>query len=95
MQNETHPHSVKPYILVFVGLGILTGLTVFLSYMGLPRHTAIALAGLIALTKVTLIATFFMHLRLEKRGFVFLLLVALFFVAVLIASLIKDIGLLH
>lgn len=91
--NSAHPASVKPYILVFVGLGLLTGLTVLLSYLGLPHQTAIALAALIALIKCTLIATFFMHLRLEKRGFVYLLLVAFFFVTVLIVSLISDIGL--
>ena len=94
-QHATHPHSVKPYILVFIGLGILTGCTVLLSYMGLPHKTAIALAILIATVKCALIATFFMHLRFEKRGFVYLLLTALFFVAVLLSPLIQDIGILN
>ncbi len=96
MNNETAQHhpSVKVYLLVFAGLALLTGLTVALSYMGLPHKRAIALAGLIALTKVVLIASFFMHLKVEKRGLIAMLLVALFFVAVLVGSLIQDIGLL-
>ena len=94
MQNEAAHSSIKAYLLVFLGLAILTGLTVLLSYAGLPRKTAIAAAGLIAATKVTLIASFFMHLRFEKRGFLVLLFFALFFVGALVASLIKDLGLL-
>lgn len=92
--QETAHTSIKSYLLVFFGLAVLTGLTVLLSYAGLPHRTAIALAVLIALTKCTLIATFFMHLRFEKKEFVIMILVALFFVGVLIASLIKDIGFL-
>lgn len=90
--SNQHPTSVKPYILVFLGLGLLTGMTVLLSYLGLPHTTAIALAILIATVKCVLIATFFMHLRFEKRGFLYLLFTALFFVAVLIGSLIQDLG---
>lgn len=95
MSTSDQQHSsIKTYLLVFVGLAILTGFTVLLSSAGLPHHTAIALAGLIATIKCLLIATFFMHLRFEKRGFVYMLLVALIFVSVLVASLIKDVGIL-
>jgi cytochrome c oxidase subunit 4 len=89
---ETHPHSVKPYLLVFGGLAILTGTTVWLSYLGLPHKTAILIASLIALTKCSLIAAFFMHLRFEKKGIYAILFTALFFVGVLIFALIPDIG---
>lgn len=89
--NAEHS-SIKTYLLVFLGLGILTGMTVLLSYAGLPHKTAISLAGLIALVKCSLIAAFFMHLRFEKKGIAIILFTALFFIAVLIASLIQDIG---
>jgi cytochrome c oxidase subunit 4 len=93
--NNSNPHhsSIKTYLLVFFGLAILTGCTVGLSYLGLPHHTAIALAALIALVKCTLIATFFMHLRFESKGIYALILTGLFFVGVLIVSIIPDIGL--
>src|SRR5688500_3186243 len=94
-EQATHPASVKPYILVFIGLAILTGLTVVLSYMGLPHRTAILLAACIAITKCTLIATYFMHLRFEKRGFLFLIAAAIFLVIVLVGSLIQDLAVLR
>ena len=89
-----HP-SVKTYLMVFVGLGILTALTVSLSYMGLSHPVGIAAAAAIAAAKCTLIATFFMHLKSERPGFTILLFVALFFIAVLVASLIPDIGIVR
>lgn len=92
--HENTHSSIKSYLLVFLGLAILTGATVLLSYAGLPHKTAIGIAILIAVIKCTLIATFFMHLRFEKKGFVIMILVALFFVGVLITSLIEDIGFL-
>ncbi len=91
--QESAPHSsIKAYLLVFIGLAVLTGMTVALSYMGLPHGTAILLAGLIALTKCTLIAAFFMHLRFEKKGIYAILAVALFLVGTLLFSIIPDIG---
>ena len=45
--------------------------------------------------KCTLIATFFMHLKTENRNITFTILVALFFVIVLVGALIPDIGIVH
>lgn len=89
---ETKHTSIKAYLLVFGALALMTGLTVILSYMGLPHSTAIIVAFLIALTKCTLIATFFMHLRSEKFGILVFLLTALIFVGVLVLAIIPDIG---
>ena len=88
-----HTTSVKVYLLVFGVLALLTGLTVLLSYAGLPHSTAVALAVLIATVKVTLISLFFMHLRFESKGIYAFIIGALFFLAVLILSIIPDIGL--
>lgn len=94
VSNDVAPHvSVKAYLMVFIGLAVLTAATVSLSYLGLPHHTAIACAALIALAKCTLIAAFFMHLRFENKGIYLLIFTGLFFVAALILSLIPDIGL--
>lgn len=92
----SHSHvehsSVKTYILVFIGLGILTGMTVLLSYAGFSHSVGISLAALIALVKCVLIATFFMHLRFERKWLTYIVITALFLVAVLVGSLIQDIG---
>src|SRR5437773_911555 len=84
--------SIKGYLLVFLALAILTGTTVFLSYAGLPRRVAISVAVLIALTKCSLIAAFFMHLKFEKKGIYAIFFTALFFVMVLVLAILPDIG---
>lgn len=95
MNDNSQSHSsVKTYLLVFAGLGVLTALTVSLSYMHLSHKVGITLAGLIALAKCTLIAAFFMHLKSEKRGVSAFLFVGLIFVLVLIAAIVPDIGIL-
>jgi caa(3)-type oxidase subunit IV len=94
-QHASAHTSVKTYLLVFLGLGILTALTVSLSYLNLPHPIGIAAAALISASKCTLIAAFFMHLRSENRGITYTMFVALFFVFVLIGALIPDIGIVH
>ena len=92
--NEQHT-SVKGYLLVFGALAVLTGATVLLSYAGLPHKSAILIAGLIALTKCSLIAAFFMHLKSEGKGIYALFFGALFFVAVLILAILPDLGIVR
>ena len=92
--TEQHKSSIKTYFLVFAALGVLTGLTVILSYLGLSTGTAVFVASLIALVKCSLIGLFFMHLIREGKGIYTLLFGALFFLAVLILAIIPDIGLI-
>lgn len=92
MEQHSAHSSIKTYLLVFLGLGILTGLTVSLSYFNLSHGAGITAAALIAAAKCTLIAMFFMHLKMENRGITIMMIVSLFLVAVLIGSLIPDIG---
>jgi cytochrome c oxidase subunit 4 len=60
--------EMRVYIYVFVALGVLTFATVGAIYLGdLPIHYAIGVAMVIAITKGTLVACFFMHLLSEKK----------------------------
>ena len=93
LQPEHHPTSVKLYLVVGVALVILTSLTVYLSTLHLPKGTAIILAGSIAAVKCSLIAAIFMHLRSESKSIYFFIFMALFFLLVLVLTLIPDIGL--
>ena len=96
MENPAQPHSsIKSYFLVLGALTVLTASTVGLSYMGLSHGKALIIAALIAITKCTLIASFFMHLRFEKKGIIAILITSLFLVGVLILSLIPDIGIVN
>ena len=76
--------QVKIYIRVFVALGILTVLTVGVSYLHMPLAVAIAVALFIAGIKSTLVAAFFMHLVSEKKIIYAVLALAFVFFLVLL-----------
>jgi cytochrome c oxidase subunit 4 len=82
---------VKIYITVFVSLMALTLITVGISYLHLPVAMAIAVAMIVATTKGSLVACYFMHLISEKRLiFAVLALTVLFFVVLLFVPVITH-----
>lgn len=64
---------VTRYVVVFVGLLVLTLLTVAAAQLSLPPAPAIALGLVIAVVKASLVALFFMHL-IHERAVVFITL---------------------
>jgi cytochrome c oxidase subunit 4 len=64
--EEIRKH-VRVYILVFVALAALTVITVGISYLHLPAHTAIIFALIVATIKGSLVACYFMHLISERK----------------------------
>ncbi|MEM7482229.1 MAG: cytochrome C oxidase subunit IV family protein [Acidobacteriota bacterium] len=83
--------QVRTYILVFVSLMVLTVITVGISYLDLPTGPAIALALVVALTKGSLVACFFMHLISERKLiYAVMALTVLFFIFVLIVPYFTD-----
>ena len=90
--NAHHGHTpeeirkeMRVYLWVFGGLAVLTGVTVIACYkFQLPVHAAIAVALVIACTKGFLVAGFFMHLLSEKKVIYGVLLLTVFFFAVLL-----------
>ena len=83
IEKNSIQHQVQVYIRVFLALGILTVLTVGVSYLKLPLASAIAVALFIAAVKSSLVAAFFMHLVSEKKVIYAVLLLALVFFLVL------------
>lgn len=78
------PH-VKTYIMVFIALAVLTGVTVLAAGLDFAVAMAIAVGLLIAIVKGSLVALFFMHLSHEKKLIYFsLLLTVIFFFALLL-----------
>ncbi len=76
--------EIRTYLLVFAGLAILTGVTVWLAYgLKLPVHIAIAIALVVASIKGFLVAGFFMHLLNERRVVYGVLALTVVFFAVL------------
>ena len=90
--NVHHGHTpeeirkeMRVYMMVFGGLAVLTGLTVYACYgLKMPVHTAILIALAIAATKGFLVAGFFMHLLSERKVIYGVLILTLFFFAVLL-----------
>jgi cytochrome c oxidase subunit IV len=72
-----HPHDmaghVRGYLIVGAALMIGTLLTVWASYIDLGHHWNIVLALVIATTKASLVALFFMHL-ISERAMIYTLL---------------------
>lgn len=82
-------HGYGIYILVWLGLLILTGTTVAVAGIDFGALT-IATALLIAAVKSYLVLTIFMHLRIEQKVFRIFLVVAIFFFVISIVLLFAD-----
>ena len=73
-EEKFHPVKPKTYVLVWVGLLILTGITVSVAGMNLGRFS-ISVALLIAGVKSGLVLSYFMHLKYEKGLWIFKLMI--------------------
>ncbi len=82
-------HGYGIYILVWMGLLTLTGITVAVAGINLGGFT-IAAALIIASIKSYLVLTIFMHLRVEQTAFKVFLVVALFFIIITFVLLFSD-----
>ena len=87
--SPSHP-STRIYLLVFLWLAVFTVITVALSYLHLPKSTAIPLALLVATIKATLVGAYFMHLRVERRVIFAIIVVACFFMIALVVVPLLD-----
>ena len=83
---EEIKREVRVYLIVFFALAALTAVTVGSFYMlkSYPVSIAIGVALAIALVKGSLVAGYFMHLLSEKKLIYAVLILTVFFFAVLI-----------
>ena len=82
--------SKKLFLYVWFWLLALTGVEVFLSYEHLGVKLMLSLLMGISIIKASLIISYFMHLRYEKRSLVLTLMPALVFVVVLLFAFFPD-----
>ncbi|MCH7722220.1 MAG: cytochrome C oxidase subunit IV family protein [Bacteroidetes bacterium] len=87
--NTEHSHGYGIYVLVWLGLLALTGLTIAVAGMNIGGFT-IATALIIASVKGYLVLAIFMHLRDESMMFKVFLLVAAFFLIITFILLFSD-----
>ena len=87
--NNEYSHSYGIYVLVWLGLLALTGLTVAVAGINIAGFT-VATALFIASVKGYLVLTIFMHLRSEDRVFRIFVLVAVLFLLISFVLLFSD-----
>jgi cytochrome c oxidase subunit 4 len=87
--HNKHSHSYSPYVLVWLALIALTGLTAAVAGINFGKFS-ILVAILIAVVKSYLVLTEFMHLKSEEPVFRVFALVALLFIVISLTLLFSD-----
>jgi cytochrome c oxidase subunit 4 len=87
IEHKTHGYGI--YVLVWIALMVLTGVTVAVAGINFGGIT-VATALLIASVKTYLVLTIFMHLRTETLVFKIFIGVALFFLIISFILLFTD-----
>ena len=87
MSDHNNTDSIKEhirvYLTVFGALGVLTVVTVAVSYLDVTTIEAVFLALVIASIKASLVAGYFMHLISEKQTIIWILILTFYFFLVL------------
>ncbi len=96
LHHPTHKHDhghddspegirkeIRRYLIVFAALGVLTIVTVAISYLDLPTWQAVTLGLVVATVKGSLVAAFFMHLVSERKLIYAVLVLTVFFFGML------------
>ena len=91
--SQPMPHHYVPYMAVFGALVVLTIVTVAIGiFLRFDNEIVnVLLALLIAATKASLVATFFMHLKFESKLILMIFLVPLALCVLLVVALFPDV----
>lgn len=80
----------RPYIPVFVMLGALTLLELWVSGLDVSGRSRLGALLILAVGKASLVVLYYMHLRYEPRVLALLPLIALFMAIALLMTLIAE-----
>lgn len=93
--NETmekkNPRPFSTYILIWLGLLLLTGVTITVAGLNLGTLSVLG-AIVIAAIKSTLVVLFFMHIKYEDRVFKIMLGLAIFTLVVILVLTFADVS---
>jgi cytochrome c oxidase subunit IV len=89
---EQLAHEHRRYIQVFVWLGVLTAAELGVIYMPISKIAIGSMLVLLAGTKATLVALFYMHLSVEKRTLAYIALTPMVLCVFLVFMLLPDLG---
>ena len=86
------PHHTVNYYAIFAALVVLTIVTVLVAFVRFQNELVnLVLAMIIAATKATLVAFFFMHLKFEGKLIYLIFIVPLCLCVLMIVALIPDV----
>jgi len=94
MEEKMEKKNVRPfstYLVIWLGLLMLTGVTVTVSGLNLGQWSVLG-AIIIAAVKSTLVVLFFMHLKYEDRVFKIMLGLAIVTLAVIMVLTFVDVS---
>ena len=89
VHHDEHPKV--PYFLIAGTLLVFTIITIAASFVELGKTWNVILAFAIAAFKASLVMTFFMHLKYEKKAIIMIALAPFMLVSVLILALFPDV----
>ena len=90
--TETRTPLKRPYIPVFIALGVLTLIEVQVPGLDIAKGSQIFLLMIFAIAKAALVVLYYMHVRYEPRALAWIALVPLFLaIAMLIAFIAETI----
>ena len=93
MSGHEHEHMpLKTYFIIYGALLCLTVVTVGVSVIGLPSTLSIVVAMCVAAVKGVLVATWFMHLKYDRKFNVFIFVASFWFMAVFFIFTMTDIS---
>ena len=89
---EQLAHEQRRYLQVFAWLAVLTALELGVIYMPISKLAIGSMLVLLAGTKATLVALFYMHLSVEKRTLAYIALTPALLCVLLVFALLPDLG---
>ena len=89
-ETSSHIVSTRTFIVIWIALLCLTGVTIMAAYMQMGAWSMLANI-LIASTKASLVLWFFMHLKQETRLFKLLIFVPVVTISIIIGLTFFDI----
>lgn len=88
--DTTHGPGTRLYVAVWIGLLVIVGAEVALTYAGLSRDGLLAGLLLLACAEAGLAVAYFMHLRYERRILFWSFIPTLIFVFLMMNHLWRD-----
>ena len=88
--HHEHVQGKKIFLFVWFWLLVLTAGEVFLAYQDLPLKMMLIILMGLSIVKASLIISYFMHLRYERRSLVLTLMPALVFVICMMFVVFPD-----